>query len=337
MSARARTVLAYAVGAACLGWAVWLTEGSGFLEHVRGLEWRLVLAAVAIDVLCFVCQGVRWSLLLRPAARLSWFDATRAIYIGLLASEVLPLRPGEAVRAWVAARKAGTNVTAVVPSILVERFFDGIWLAVGLGITALAVTLPPALVQVSRALGAFLILGTLGLVYVTLRTSPDDRSHGDRSSAPNQVKVSARETLREIARGLRAIGTSPAAWLAFALSLVFLTGQIVAFWLMLRAYGIAVPVWTGAAVLMIVHLGTAIPNAPANVGTFQVSTIMALTLFGVSSAAAAGFSIVSFVILTAPLWLLGTAALVWTNGSIAIDKGRPWHLHCSTSSNGGSS
>jgi uncharacterized membrane protein YbhN (UPF0104 family) len=332
MSGRVRIVLAYSIGAACLGWAVWLSRGSGLLEHLRGLDWQLVVAAIMIDVLCFVCQGLRWSLLLRPTARLSWFDATRAIYIGLLASEILPMRPGEAVRAWVAARKAGTNVASVVPSILVERFFDGIWLAAGLGITALAVALPPGLVRVTRALGGFLLVGTLGLVYITLRTPADNRPPGDPSSTSSDLRA-----LPQIARGLRAIGTSPSAWVAFALSLIFLSGQIVAFWLMLRAYGIAVPVWTGGAVLMIVHLGTAIPNAPANVGTFQVATIMALTLFGVSSAAAAGFSIVAFVILTAPLWLLGTVAVVWTNDSFAISASRPWHLPCSTSSNGGSS
>jgi len=58
-----------------------------------------------------------------------------------------------------------------------------------------------------------------------------------------------------------------------------------------------------------VHLGTAIPNAPANVGTYQFFTVVGLTLFGVEKTLASGFSVVVFVLLTAPLWVIGILAL----------------------------
>ena len=59
---------------------------------------------------------------------------------------------------------------------------------------------------------------------------------------------------------------------------------------------------TGLAVFIIVHLGTLVPGAPANVGSYQFFTVLGLTLFGVEKAAAAGFSFVVFTVLTAPLW-----------------------------------
>jgi hypothetical protein len=61
--------------------------------------------------------------------------------------------------------------------------------------------------------------------------------------------------------------------------------------------------------LLIVHLGTAIPNAPANVGTYQFFCVVGLTLFGVEKTLATGFSVVVFLLLTVPLWIIGFFAL----------------------------
>jgi glycosyltransferase 2 family protein len=62
-------------------------------------------------------------------------------------------------------------------------------------------------------------------------------------------------------------------------------------------------------VFLIVRLGTAIPNAPANVGTFQFFVVAGLTFFGLDKTAAAAFSIAVFLVLTIPLWLIGSIAL----------------------------
>ena len=72
---------------------------------------------------------------------------------------------------------------------------------------------------------------------------------------------------------------------------------------------IDLPLRAGAIVLLTVRLGTAIPNAPANVGSSQLFTVLALSMFGVEKTVAAGFSIVYFLTLTAPLWAIGLFAI----------------------------
>jgi hypothetical protein len=62
-------------------------------------------------------------------------------------------------------------------------------------------------------------------------------------------------------------------------------------------------------VFLLVRLGTAIPNAPANIGTFQFFVAAGLTFFGVDKTTAAAFSMAVFLILTVPLWLIGFFAL----------------------------
>jgi hypothetical protein len=59
-------------------------------------------------------------------------------------------------------------------------------------------------------------------------------------------------------------------------------------------------------------LGTVIPQAPGNVGSFQALTILGLRLFGVDREVSTGFATLLFVVVTAPLWLGGFIALIAT-------------------------
>jgi uncharacterized membrane protein YbhN (UPF0104 family) len=65
-------------------------------------------------------------------------------------------------------------------------------------------------------------------------------------------------------------------------SLLVLMAQALAMWLVMKSYGLPLSIWAGTAVLLIVHAGTAIPNAPANVGSYQFFCVLGLRLFGVA-------------------------------------------------------
>jgi hypothetical protein len=91
------------------------------------------------------------------------------------------------------------------------------------------------------------------------------------------------------------------------------------------AFGLSENIWAGIVVFLLVHLGTAIPNAPANVGSFQFFTVLGLTMFGEQKTVAAAFSVVVFLVLTIPLWAIGFFALTQageTIGSIRLRIGQ---------------
>ena len=93
--------------------------------------------------------------------------------------------------------------------------------------------------------------------------------------------------------------------------------QAFSFWLVMPGYGLNLSFWAGAVVFFIVHIGTAIPNAPGNVGTYQFFTVLGLTLFGIDKPTAAGFSFVVFFVLTVPLWVIGFFAFSQTGLSFS--------------------
>ena len=109
--------------------------------------------------------------------------------------------------------------------------------------------------------------------------------------------------------GFRDIGLSRYVYLAFGVSLMLFVFQAFSFWFIMLAYGLHFSFWVGAAIFLIVHFGTALPNAPANIGSSQFFCVLGLTLFGVDKTLATGFSIVVFILLTLPLLVIGFFAL----------------------------
>ena len=258
-----------------------------------------------LDILSYVCQGMRWSLLLHPLGRVSIFRATEAIYAGLFVNEMMPMRLGEVLRIYLVSRWIPVRFAAVIPSILVERFFDAIWLALAFGITVFAVPLPKYLVNAEGILGFTALATTILFVFLMFRK----RKHG---TAPPAIVWSHWRPVRWVSRildrmtgGIQDIGRSRFFYSSFGMSLLLLLGQILSYWFVMQAYGLKLSFWYGAAVFLIVHIGTIIPGAPSNVGTYQFFTVVGLTLFGIDKTLAASFSIVVFFILTLPLWVIG--------------------------------
>jgi uncharacterized protein (TIRG00374 family) len=307
-SARTKLALGYVFAGACLVWVFHDFHPGRLLADLKSIDPRWVALAVVFDVASYVVQGLRWQLLLRPINRISLLRATQAIYVGLFANEVLPLRFGEFVRGYLAARWLSSKFVSVIPSIAIERLFDGIWLAVGIGLTAVFVPLPRNLAKAADALGFIILLATGLFLYVVFR------KQGKASKSIEEATDKSSDWFRRllvepILGGLRSAGRTRGFYLAFALSLVFLVCQALSFWSVMWSYGMRRSFWVGFVVLLILHLGTAIPNAPANVGSYQFFVVAGLSLFGVEKTYAAGFSVMAFIVLTIPLWAIGFLAL----------------------------
>jgi uncharacterized protein (TIRG00374 family) len=279
------------------------------LAHVGAMNWWWVIPAVGCDILSYVCEGLRWQYLLRPLGRLSVLRATQAVYIGLFTNEVTPMRLGELVRIYLAGRWMNKPVASVVPSMLVSRLLDAAWLALGFGALAIFVPLPANLLLAGDLLGAgVLVLAVVFLVFLLAEPAIVSRwAVGGRS--PRGRLGSFRHAVGRIGEGLLQLGTFRTLLLPAIISLGIPAFQALSFWLVMRSYHLRLPLVAGAAVYWIVHLGTSIPNAPANAGSYQFFAVLALELFGTDKTVATGFSVVVFIILTLPLWVLGLLAL----------------------------
>ncbi len=126
------TVVTLVVSVACLAWALQGVSWTELWEDIRELDWRWVTVAAVADLLIYVVQGWRWSLLLLPVAPVSPWASVGAIYVGLFANEVLPLHAGELIRCFLMARWSKIPISVTLASALIERIFDGVLLIAGL-------------------------------------------------------------------------------------------------------------------------------------------------------------------------------------------------------------
>lgn len=320
----------YLIAVFCLAWVFHDTDWKELGRSIAGIDWRWVVVGILFDLTSYVWQGYRWRLLLKPLGRIPVRRTTQAVYAGLFINEVLPMRIGEVARAYLVSRWMSRDIVAVIPSMALERLFEGVWLAVGIGVTAISVPLPRNLARAGDMFG----LAVLALVGVMLfLVTRKKRSAGIlgietgdtmRPGRLFQGKLFRRlaSFFTRLADGFSSIGMSLDLFAAFAASFFLLGFQAMGFWSIMKACGLPVSFWVGAAVFLIVAFGTALPNAPANVGTYQFFCVVGLTIFGVGKTAATGFSIVVFVLLTIPLWAVGSFALAGSGMTLTSIRDR---------------
>src|SRR5579872_7410007 len=149
----------YLLSALCLLWALRNYQFNDLWPTIRSLDWRWVAVAVIADLTVYIFHAWRWNTLLEPVARIKLWRTVQAIYIGLFANEVLPLRVGELIRCYLLAHWNGLRVSLGFASAAVERLIDGFWMLIAFMISASYVRgIPRDLTILVQILGAGLVM-----------------------------------------------------------------------------------------------------------------------------------------------------------------------------------
>ena len=270
-----------------------------------------------MEIASYFLQGWRWTLLLRPVGRISTLQTTRAVYVGLLTNAVLPMRIGELSRAYMISRWMEIEIVRVLPSIILERLIDGIWLVLFIGLALMLVQLPPHIQTSADIMGGFILFMTVLFIFIALYKPKGQL----KMYRPKWKPVCwFMDFINKLSVGLREIGFSKILAITFFASLGFIIFQGLGFWLMIMGYGVSLSFLKVGVVILIIILGTSIPNAPSNIGSFQFFTVLGLTLFGVDKTTATGYSMVSFVLLSMMFFIFGLWGLLTGGISFATIK-----------------
>src|SRR5262249_4782141 len=132
-----------------LGWVLYGIHPERLARDIGTIEWRWVLLALFLDLSSYIAQSLRWQLLLSPLANLSMLRVLQAIYVGIFANEVLPLRTGEIVRAYLISRWSNATISSVFSSIALERLFDGVIVVATVSIISIFFPFPQGLKDAS--------------------------------------------------------------------------------------------------------------------------------------------------------------------------------------------
>jgi uncharacterized protein (TIRG00374 family) len=301
-------ILGYTISVGCLVWVLRKISLHELLNTIRDLSWGWVLIAVIADLTVYLVHGWRWKTLLAPVARLHYWRTVQAIYIGLFANEVLPLRPGEIIRIYLMTHWNDLRISLGFASWAVERVIDGLWLVVAFSVMAGFVRgIPKDLVLAVQILGAILILASVGLFALVHRRE-------DAHAAVAESRWSA--TLRHIIEGLHLMGNLRTLGFTALISLLYLAVQFVPVYALMKADHLDLSFWAAAAVLTVFRIATVVPNAPGNLGLGQVAFFIALKLFELDDRDARNLAQIMYFASTLPLLLGGAVATALTGVNI---------------------
>jgi len=292
------------VSIACLGWTFKDFEPEKLGEELAAMNWGWVALAAIFDILIYVLQGWRWSLLLRPVADIPYARSIRAIYVGLFANEVLPLRTGEIIRCYLQARWSGLPFPVVLSSALIERVFDGFWLIVCLLLSQYMAPVPKAYVALGQGLiGVVVVAGVLLAAAMFMR----ERTRIALERIPVVRKLNV------LLEDLHIIGHSRYLYISALASLPYLLLQVMPIWALTQAYGVDLSLGQAFVLMVILRLVSVVPQGPGNLGVYQAAAAFTLaSLFGVDPSLAKRFSWVMWAIVTLPLLIAGFVALAIT-------------------------
>lgn len=281
--------------------------------EIRSMTWHWVVIAILSDVFVYVLQSLRWKLILNPIEPVSLWTSIRAIYIGLFANEVLPLRAGELIRCFIITRWAPIPLSVSFASALIERIFDGFWLMACFFVTLQVAELPRMLERAGYILGLLIIVAA-ALIGIGMYARSQSISFFFGFAFPKWFST--------LVADLHLIGHSRYLYYAFFVSGLFMLAQILPIYAVMQAYGLDLDsTIIGAFTMMVLlRLSSVVPQAPGNLGLFQGVAFRTLIVFGVYGAVAKRFSLILWAVVTIPLIVVGFVIL-------SISGARMAHLH----------
>jgi uncharacterized membrane protein YbhN (UPF0104 family) len=287
------------------------------------------LIPAALAVLAGVAaRSVRWQLLLGPGVSLErtfWVTG-----IGYLASNVLPFRLGDPIRAVVIGRGNSVSTASALSTVVVERVLDM------LTVVTLLAGLAPFIGGAGKTMGAGMTAGSVALLaWVVLMVM---------AFRPGWGQWLARQFLQwvpglDLDRWMHIVDglfeglvplRSGRRWAGLLIwSLLTWACVTGSFWSMLRAFLTDFQALTAPFLVSVAALGMAVPASPGAVGVFQATIRYGLTeVFEVpvdrAIAVAFGIHIVQYV-LGCLLGLIGlwreSLSLSWLRDQVAMKRG----------------
>lgn len=277
----------------------------------------LVAATLLLVPGQILLRTLRWRLLLprlpdgtRPSAR----RVMPVLLAGYLGNLILPARLGEPARAYLLARREQLPFARVLGSVLLERVID---LATLAAVAVLAAMVASAPAWILRGMMLIAVIGlALTAMLVASGIARTTRLLARAFSGRAQRMRAAIGYLVDFGEGANGGGWVP---LGLAIALSTATWGFVAatYWLTGRAVGLEISMSGSMLVAAVATLGTAIPSAPANIGTYEVATVVVLTALGVPAHEALAMALLAHAIVTVPFVVVGAVAAAQLSVSLA--------------------
>ena len=279
-----QTVIGLGVSAAALVLTLRGKHLDRIWAEILRADYRWLWPYVAILLAIHVVRTVRWGILLEPVAKVPFGRLNAVSAVGFMALVLLPFRLGEFARPYLIAERPRLRVSAALSSVVVERVADGLFTAMLLVLTLLAVPAGTRGLHTFRVAGVvvFLAFATL-LAFLALayQNRPRAVRLTHRLLDPLSPRLAARAAgmMDAFIHGLRLVPSRRKVAAFFLLTFVYWAVNGWGIQLLARGFGFDLRLLDAYTVLGVLVVGIMIPAGPGMVGTFQAAVAAGLSLF----------------------------------------------------------
>src|SRR5437660_1685087 len=310
------------------------------LSHARVHSWWAVALMIVLFLITSAIRARRWLLLLRPLAPVGMVRAFAMNAAGGLLDYVMPIRTGDAARAWWLWRRHRIPAGSALATIVIDKACD--LAAVAVFLAALEVVALTGAVHTPRGLAgaAALAIALLAAVLGTALAGPRiARSGLARRLLPARFASGLAGQAFAFRAGARGLWTPELAVRLAGLTVLALVIDSFNFTLLFTAVAIDVPLFKAMAAYPALLLSFAVPAGPGYLGNLEVAGSLVLGGgLGLASGVAAGAIVLYHAITAANALALGALSFFLVGGRRRARAGGPRRIaifHCGFTYSGG--
>ncbi len=248
----------------------------------------------------FLIRGIRWRYLLLPIKKCKVLNLVSTVLIGFMANNLLPLRVGELIRAYVNGKKESISKSSSLGTIVVERVFDGLTLVVLLLVALLFLGSGyypqyffPQWLKKMTYVAWGLFLGILIILHMMMRYKELANKVIKNLFAflKEPILKKILNLLSSFTEGLNVLRKRKEILSVSFLSILVWTFEGTTFYLVAKALNLWLSYPQAYLTMTVIALGLMIPSSPAFIGVYEYFCITALALFAVDKSRALSYAV----------------------------------------------
>jgi len=315
------------------------------LHYLKSINYLWAFPAVILVLFSFFIRALRWQFILASSHKMDIWRTFHPMMIGFMINCILPGRLGEFVRPAILQKNEKVPFATGIATVAAERVFDVAALIIFAVITLTAIEINPeaeivfgnfrlnrstleVLFNRSIILGVLFIAAIIGVSIPTVRRGihwvileiPSLAFFAGESLKAKIAEKVCRPLIRfvdNVASGFALIKYPKKIFICALYSCLVWASTAFSWYVFSRGSpGIHLSYAEMYAVMVIVCLFIVLPSVPGFWGLWEAGGVFALSIFGVSTNAAAGFTLVNHGVQIFPVIIVGFISAIITSVNI---------------------
>ena len=292
---------------------------SEFIAALSNVNYFYLLGAIIIQFIAVWFRAVRWKWLISPIKEIPTKPLFDATMIGYFGNNILPLRMGELLRAYVVSDKYKISTSKVIGTLVVDRILD----LVALTIFALFFLFNSDLMNIPQWIMIFSIIVTISLftflIYIGGK-NPDWFSIKKRFSVfKSKIGSKLFDIFANMISGLSVLKKTKQKFGVYSFIIVLWILYFISFLFMVKGVNLELNLMNIGVLYVLLTLAISIPAAPGYVGTYHAICVAVLTnVYNIDLVASQTFAIVSHAAVFIPFVVVG--AIIFVKNSLNFSK-----------------